>query len=354
MPHQASRIRNNAARQAAEPLQLQSPAAASRSHLLVQFSWLPVSVVAVLVFAFFALANPGFTAAINVASMVRTGAEIAITGFGMMAAIAMASFDLSVGSVAGLAAIVAATALESGHGLIAAIVAALIVGAVCGAINGVLVGYAKISAFVVTLGTFSVFLGVTLLYSGGNAVLITDKAMNYVGSASIGWLPLTGIAALIIAGLWFVLLDHTRLGRAILAIGGNPRATASVGINVPLVQCAVFILVGLSAAISGFFEAATLLTVSPALGQDNFNLLTIAVVVIGGTSLRGGRASIIGTLAGTALIVVLEDGLQVIGLSPLVNGLVVGLVLIVALFASAMRDRYRARSLSGRRIATLT
>lgn len=335
------------------PLQPPRRASVGWSHLLVRFSWAPVLLVTLIVFAFFALLNSGFLAPVNVAAMIRNASDIAITGLGMMAAIAMASFDLSVGSTAGLAAIAAATVLGHGAGLAGAIIAAVVVGCVCGAINGVLVGYAGISAFVVTLGTFSVFLGGSLLFTGGNAILISNKAMDYVGSAAIGAFPLTGIAALVIAALWFVLLEYTGFGKAILATGGNARAAGAVGIPVRRVKCLVFVLVGLSAAISGFFEAATLLTVSPALGQDDFNLLAIAVVVIGGTSLRGGRASIIGTLAGTLLIVVLQDGLQVIGLSPLVNGLVVGLVLIVALFASALRDRWRARSLSGRRTVLL-
>jgi ribose/xylose/arabinose/galactoside ABC-type transport system permease subunit len=145
--------------------------------------------------------------------------------------------------------------------------------------------------------------------------------MDYLGSAGIGWFPLIELVAHIVAAMWFVVMNYTAFGKAILAIDGNARAAAAVGINVRLVTCLVFVLLGASAALSGLFEAAMLMNVSPDLGQDSFNMLTMAVVVIGGTSMKDGRNSIVGTVAGTLLVVFLEDGLQVIGLSPLVDSL---------------------------------
>jgi ribose transport system permease protein len=240
--------------------------------------------------------------------MTRTITLLLITGFAMMAAIGMGAFDLSVGSTAGLAAITCASGFVHGLGFVASVAVALLVGMTCGAINGALVAGIGITPFVVTLGTFSAFEGISLLYTGGSSILVSNAAFEAFG-----------------------------------------RAAQAVGLPVRMTRFAVFVIIGLSAALAGIVEAATLLNVSPALGQDNYNLLTIAVVVIGGTSLRGGDVTVLGTVFGAMLIVFVQAGLQVMGLSPLLDGLVVGAVLIAALFLAAMRDRMQYRLIFGSR-----
>jgi ribose/xylose/arabinose/galactoside ABC-type transport system permease subunit len=236
-----------------------------------------------------------------------------------------------------------------------AILSALAVGAVCGSINGFLVARLGITPFVVTLGTFTAFEGVSLLFTDGSSILINNPTFEALGNASLGWFPALGIIPVVLAIIWTLVMRSTSFGKRILAIGGNARAAQAIGLPVKRTKFLIFVILGLSAALAGIVEAATLLDVSPSLGQDNYNLLTIAVVVIGGTNLRGGDVSILGTIFGTFLIVFVQAGLQVLGVSPLIDGLVVGAVLIAALFLAAVRDRVHFRSVfGGRRTQKLT
>jgi len=314
-----------------------------------------VIVSAAVVFLLFAVLVPNFLRPVNLASMARTITVLLITGFAMMAAIGMGAFDLSVGSTAGLAAIACASCFAHGLDVVASVAIALLVGMVCGAVNGALVAGFGITPFVVTLGTFSVFEGVSLLYTDGSSILIGNAAFEAFGSASLGWFPVIAMIPALLGVIWALVMRGSPFGKRVLAIGGNMRAAQAVGLPVRMTRFAVFVVIGLSAALAGIVEAATLLNVSPALGQDNYNLLTIAVVVIGGTSLRGGDITVLGTVFGAMLIVFVQAGLQVMGLSSLLDGLVVGTVLIAALFLAAIRDRMHYRLIfGGRRTQRLT
>lgn len=314
-----------------------------------------VIVSTVVVFLLFVVLVPNFMQPVNLASMARTITTLLITGFAMMAAIGMGAFDLSVGSTAGLAAIACASCLSHGLGMAPSIVITLLVGMACGAINGALIAGAGITPFVVTLGTFSAFEGISLLYTGGSSILIGNTAFQHFGSASLGWFPVVALVPVVLGVAWVIVMRDTPFGKRILAIGGNIRAAQAIGLPVRTTRFAVFVIIGMSAALAGIVEAATLLNVSPALGQDNYNLLTIAIVVIGGTSLRGGDVTVLGTVFGAMLIVFVQAGLQVMGLSPLLDGLVVGAVLIAALFLAAIRDRVHYRLIfGGRRTQRIT
>lgn len=310
---------------------------------------LTVMTAAVVVFLIFTIIAPRFASPINLSSMARAASYLLVTAFAMMAAIGMGAFDLSVGSIAGVAGIGCAATLAHGFGIIASMAVALLLGAACGAINGGLVAYAGIAPFVVTLGTFSAFEGLSLLYTGGSSILISNRALEVFGAAGIGWFPVVAFLPVVLGVAWSIAVRRSPFGKRILAVGGNVRGAQAVGLNVKATRFTVFVVLGISAALAGVVEAATLLNVSPALGQDNYNLLSIAVVVIGGTSLRGGDVTVLGTVFGALLIVFVQAGLQVVGLSPLLNGLVVGSVLIAALFLAAVRDRVHYRFVFGGR-----
>lgn len=280
-----------------------------------------------------ALATDAFLTVDNLTNVLRQNAFTAILAAGMTFVILTGGIDLSVGSVVALAGIVCADGLVHGWSVPAAVAAGLGVGAAVGAVNGAVVTLVRVPAFVVTLAM--------MLLVRGAAFKLTDARTIAGLPASFGALSATLTSAALMTGVFvlaWLVLERTPFGRHVYAVGGNREAAWLAGVRVGRVERLVYLLCGLSAGLAGVLVASRLGAGYPRAGEY-YELDAIAAVVVGGTSLFGGRGSIWGTLAGAFFIGVLNNGLNLFRVSPYDQLIAKGLVLL----AAASLDRWRAR-----------
>lgn len=288
-----------------------------------------------LAFILFAvvLGDAGFLSGNNLLNIVRQTATISVMAVAMTFVIANAEIDLSVGSVAGLASVITAMGI-SNYGLLPGILAGLASGAVIGAINGALVALLKIPSFLVTLGMLGLAAGLAQWITGSAPQPITDPTYVLVfGGGDFGPVPglLVWTAAAVAVG-WIV-MNRTRYGRQVLATGGNPTAAAYTGIRVARIKFTVLLTSGVVAALAGMLYAGRLESGRFQWGQGD-ELTVIAAVILGGTSLFGGRGAIIGTLFGSLFMGLVNNGLILAGLDVAQQQVVRGGIIIAAVALS--------------------
>jgi erythritol transport system permease protein len=273
--------------------------------------------------------------------------------------------DLSVGSVAGLAGILAGVLLDTGlvlrpFGVVVyfhawlVVVLALLAGALAGALNGLLVARLNVAPFIATLGSLYVARGAALLISGGATYPnlagrpdLGNTGFLTLGSGSLLGLPVPIWLMLAFAAAGLFVAGRTPFGRRVYAVGGNERAAGLSGVRVPWIKFAVYVISGVCAAMVGLIIAAQLASAHPATGET-FELNAIAAVVLGGTSLAGGRGGVGGTIAGAFVIGVLADGLILLGVSQFWQIVIKGIVIVLAVILDQMRQS-QARRAAARR-----
>ena len=316
-------------------------------------------VVLVLLILLFATLSPTFLTANNIAILSKHIALSALLAIGMTFVILTGGIDLSVGSVAGLGGMVAGYLLTKGvslggsaHHLSLVLVIAVTVAAclVVGALNGWLVAKAGVAPFIATLGTLYMARGAALLLSDGKTFPNLGEASHggtsfaALGQGTLLGLPLPVWLMLLLFGLAYFLLHQTPLGRHIYAIGGNERAARLAGIDVPRVKFLTYLLSAACAALVGLIIASQLEAAHPATGES-FELNAIAAVVLGGTSLMGGRGSVSGSLVGAFVIGVLADGLVMLGVSEFWQIVIKGAVIVLAVAVDQLQTRLQTRLL---------
>jgi ribose transport system permease protein len=303
------------------------------------------AIAAVVVVVVFSLINSRFLTRLNIDGIIVAASISAITGLGMTLVIAMRALDLSVGSIMGFAAIVAAQLLGHGLPLGLVIVVGLAVGCGLGLINGLLITVLELPSFVATLATLSMILGGELLITHGQTVTIHNSVFNKLIVTNIGGLlPVAAMDAIAVFAIVWLVFYRTPFGRHVAAIGGDERAAVGAGINVRAVTLGTFVLVGLCAAMSGLMTGAELQNVDSTIGADA-ELMAIAVVVVGGTSLTGGRGNLFGTVCAAVLLAAIQAGLNVVNVSSLYDDLVFGGILIIALMVDGLRRRSSRRGM---------
>jgi erythritol transport system permease protein len=318
-------------------------------------------IVLATLIAAFALLSPAFLTAGNLTILVKHVAINAILAIGMTFVILSGGIDLSVGSVAGLAGIIAGGLIH--HGLVLrglglvvypqawlAVVVALVAGALVGVVNGVLISRLRVAPFIATLGTLYVARGAALLISGGATFpnLAGRSDLGNTGFLSVGSGTALGIPApiwlmLAFAAVGVLVAERTPFGRRVYAVGGNERAAELSGVRVSQIKFAVYVISGICAAMVGLIIAAQLGAAHPATGET-FELNAIAAVVLGGTSLMGGRGSVGGTIIGAFVIGVLADGLILLGVSEFWQIVIKGLVIVLAVILDQMQQQYMRRA----------
>ncbi len=297
------------------------------------------------VFLAFSLVNARFLTTLNIDGIVVSASISAITGLGMTLIIAMRALDLSVGSIMGFAAIIAAELLTAGVPLWLVVVAGLVVGAGLGMFNALLIILLRLPSFVATLATLSMMLGGELLITHGQTVTIHNSVFSRLVIGNVwGSVPAAAVIAAIVFAIIWVIFNRTPLGRHIAAIGGDLRSATGAGINVSRVTFGAFTLVGVCAALSGLMAAAELQNANSTIGAGA-ELTAIAVVVVGGTSLTGGRGNLIGTVFASLLLAAIKAGLNVANVSSLWEDLVFGGTLILALIFDGLRRGTRRRGM---------
>ena len=291
----------------------------------------PVLLGLLVVSAIFALTTEAFLTSFNIFQLMRQMAVLAVIAAGMTYVIAAGEIDISVGSTYNLSANVMALLIASSDwSPWVALVAALVVGTLAGTLNGLLSVLLKLPTLIVTLGTISLYRGLTVVLSNGLSVgnLPPDSFYN-IGSERIGAVPQMALIALAIIALAALAFRHTVFARELLAIGSNSEAARRVGIRVNLRKIQVMALLGLMCGAGAALGIAYLRSASPQSGTG-FELLAIAAVVIGGTPLQGGVGTVWGTLIGIALIMVIQNGLILLGIPSVWQIATTGLMILGA------------------------
>lgn len=283
--------------------------------------------------------NPAFLEPLNILNLLRQVAINALIAFGMTFVILTGGIDLSVGSTLALSSAIMASMLVSGTPPLIAISAGCILGAGLGAVNGIMVTKGKMAPFIATLATMTIYRGLTMVFTEGNPItgLGDDWLFQLFGRGYFLGIPVPAVTMAIMFALLWVLLNKTSFGRKIYAIGGNEKAALISGIKVQRVKIMVYSLAGFLAALSGGILTSRLDSAQPTAGSS-YELDAIAAVVLGGTSLSGGRGRIVGTLVGALIIGTLNNGLNLLGVSSFYQAVVKGVVIAIAV----LMDRKKA------------
>ncbi|MCM3213853.1 ribose ABC transporter permease RbsC [Niallia taxi] len=275
--------------------------------------------------------NPSFLEPLNLLNLLRQVAINALIAFGMTFVILTGGIDLSVGAILALSSALTAGMMVAGVDPIVAILIGCILGALMGMVNGLFITIGKMAPFIATLATMTIFRGLTLVYTGGNP--ITGLGDNYLfqlfGRGYFLGIPVPAITMILAFVFLFVLLHKTPFGRKTYAIGGNEKAALISGIKVPKVKIMIYSLSGMLAALAGAILTSRLNSAQPTAGTS-YELDAIAAVVLGGTSLSGGKGRIFGTLIGALIIGTLNNGLNLLGVSSFYQMVVKGIVILIA------------------------
>lgn len=302
----------------------------------------------------FAVLEPAFLTPLNIFNVLRQVSIYGLLAIGMTFVILTAGIDLSVGSVLALAGLVAAAVEKGstglltgaaageagGYGLPAAIASAIAVGLLSGLLQGLAISKLKVPPFIVTLGGLSAFRGAALVFSHGQPISAFREAYRFWGQGMIGPVPVPVIIFLFFAIIAHIVLRYTKYGRYIYAVGGNKEAARLSGLNVDRIIMSVYVITGFFAGLSGFVLSARLNSAEQVAGVG-YELTVIAGVVIGGTSLFGGEGSIFGTVVGILLIGVLANGLTLLNVSSYYQQIVIGLIIVFAVFFDQFVKRRR-------------
>ena len=282
------------------------------------------------------IATPAFLTAGNLLNVMLAASITALLAAGQTYVIILAEIDLSVGAIMGLAGVAAALTLQD-SGLISALVVGLLVGAAAGLVNGLLVTKTRMPSFIATLAMLSVLAGLTLRITQGNPVAVNNEAFNAIGQAKPIGVP-APVWIMVVCFLVFgLLLARSRFGRYVYAVGDNVEAARLSGIPVDRVKILAFVISGVLSAVGGFILTARLSTAQPTAGTG-MELAAIAAVIIGGTSLMGGRGALIGTAIGAVLLGTIDNGLNLLNVSPFLQDVVKGLVILLAVFLDRNSD----------------
>ena len=279
---------------------------------------------------------PSFLTVDNLLSVTQQMSEFGILALGVTVIIITAGIDLSVGSIAGLTTIVIAMTYGMSGSLVLAVILGIVTGALCGAFNGVLIAKIGVPPILVTLGTMTFFNGIALVLSKGNAISDLPEEFYFIGQGYLfGNIPVQTVIFAILAVVTSLLLSKTPWGRRVYAVGNNPVASIFSGVKVEQVLLYVYIFAGIMAAISGWIISSRVSTARADLGAV-YLMQSISATVLGGTNIAGGSGTIFGTVIGVCVFAVLANGLNLIGVSPFAQNLLMGLALIVVLLINNM------------------
>lgn len=298
----------------------------------VQWRDFVVYIFFAVVLLFFALTigDKGFLSVANLFNITRTTSMIAIMAIAMTFVIAAGELDLSIGSSAALSALVAGLTMAAGYGMVAGVAMGILSGLAVGALNGFFVTVFKIPSFLVTLGSMQLIRGLDMRLTYTKPVAISESAFNSIfGSGKIGPVPSLFVWSLIVVVICHIVLRYTTFGRQVLATGGNPVAARYSGVPVERIKMYCFLLSGAAGALAGLLYSGMMQTARYTFGTGA-ELAAIAAVILGGTSLFGGKATVIGTFVGALLIGTINNGLIIMGLDVSEQMMISGGLIIMA------------------------
>lgn len=294
----------------------------------------------IILMVFVSVLNPTFLQANNLMNLMR---QLIINGFialGMTFVILTGGIDLSVGSTLALTSAIFAGLLQNGVNTGLAILITVGLGLVLGLINGLLITKGKLAPFIVTLATMTIFRGLTLVYTDGRPIAgpKDNFAFKFLEKGQFFGIPFQVILFILAFLLLWIILNKTTLGRKIYAVGGNEKASYISGINIDKVKICVYVVSSLMAVLSGLVLTSRLNSAQPTAGAA-YEMDAIAAVVLGGTSMTGGSGSLTGTLIGILILGVLNNGLNLLGVSSFYQQIVKGIVILIAVLIDRKRNK---------------
>jgi len=299
----------------------------------------------IMVVIFFSITSPVFFSFSNFMNILLFSSVTGVTVVAMCFGLISGSLDLSVGAVIGLTGIVVAMVIPY-VGTFWAIILGLGTGVVCGTINGFIITWGRINPMIATLGTMSVFRGAAYLLSDARSISITNESFRQIGRAQLG--GIVPVPVLILLAAFFVgwiVLNKTTFGRTLHAIGGNSKASYLAGIKIRRTRFMIFIVISVMASLSGIIATAQTGAGIPraALGSE---LDIVAAVILGGTSLAGGKGSMVGAFFGLIILSTLTNGMVMLNIPAFWQMVATGIVLILAVYVDVLRgggfERFKA------------
>jgi ribose transport system permease protein len=302
-----------------------------------------IGAVLILICLIFVLFAPNFGSISNLSNILTQISINTVISIGMTFVILLGGIDLSVGSVIALCSILSGKILTNAGipvaiAIFLSIIVSILVGMACGVFNGYVTEKWVIPSFVVTMGMLNIARGFALVISDSRTIFGFPDYFNALGSANIGFIPVIFIIAILLVFLGDFVLKKTVYGRMIYAIGNNEEAVRLSGHNVRIYKISAYIICGGLTGIAAILYMMRLNISSPILG-NGFELTAIAAVVIGGTSMTGGKGSMIGTLLGACILGVLNNGLLLIGLGDFARQIVTGFIIVFAVVLDSYRSK---------------
>jgi len=305
-----------------------------------QYEKYAVFIALAVLFVISAIVSPYFTRIQNLLNILRQVSYVGIIALGMTFVMIGGGIDLSVGSLVAFIGAVGILALNYLMAILhneylaisGAILAALIMGILSGALNGFLITRGKIAPFIVTLGTMAIFRSLSLFMASAGEIRSVSGHYGEFGMNSIWFLPVPVLIMLIIAAILNIILNSTRYGRHLCAVGSNPRVALFSAINVDRIKFLNYMLCGFTVSVSAVMLTSRFNAVSTSNTGMGFELDAITAVIIGGTPFTGGRGTIWGTIVGVIILGIINNMLNILGISPYLQGTVKGLVIIGAVY----------------------
>lgn len=305
------------------------------------FNEYSIIIIFAVMVAILAVLKPQFIAASNIISMIRQVSLIGILAMGMMLVIINGGVDLSAGAQIALVSVVCSLfAQETQNNLLLAIILSIAMGLFCGLVNGILITGPKIPPFIATLGMTNIAKGMALLFCDGQPIQVENKVILWLGSYRIGsgdWaMPVLILIFLGCALINHIVLRKTHFGKKVYALGGNEQAARVCGVSVEKTRICVYLLLSLYAAIAGILISGRVGAGATSNGIE-YHLDAIASCVIGGVSMKGGVGNVLGVVVGVLIMGALQNGLNIMGVSPYWPQICKGLIIIVAVVADTMK-----------------
>ncbi|MGI9333727.1 MAG: ABC transporter permease [Gammaproteobacteria bacterium] len=302
------------------------------------FEGLGLTAVVVALAVTFALINPRFATIANFSNIATQASYYIIIAVGMTFVITSAGIDLSVGSLLALVTVVGFELIKEGMNPALGVALMFALGGLIGGLTGVLIAVVKIPPFIATLGMMASLRGLALLHSAGNMHYGLPSSLTWLGQGSVFGVPVPAIIAFLFAALGAWLFNHTRFGLHVRALGGNREAARLAGVRVNLVELAVYVLMGIVTALGGLIMIARIDSTQATIGTA-MEIHVIAAVIIGGTSLFGGRGTIYGTVVGAILLAMMTNALVIAGVDYFWQLVVMGAIVLIAVAVNNLRER---------------
>ncbi len=291
-------------------------------------------VIGLLLFSIvISIINPRFMSSSNLLNVLRQTSINAIIAAGMTFVILTGGIDLSVGSILAFSSAVGAYMLSSGYGMVVSVIATLLIGALSGLFNAIIITKGRVQPFIATLATMTLLRGATLVFTDGKPISVSSsaalKSFRYIGAGSVGPIPVPVIIMIIVFVVCWHILNNTRFGRHLYALGGNEEAALLSGLSTTKIKSSAYVINGILASLAGIILTARLISAQPTAGSG-YELDAIAAVVLGGTSLSGGQGTVIGTIIGALIIGILNNALNLLNVSAYYQMIAKAIVILIA------------------------